>query len=179
MISTKHKSAAIIFPIVFLSLVLTGCQKTQDEVSHESTETVEVYNRDNLPSELQELANQGDAEAQISLGWMYLNGESVSQDYFKAAEWYEKAANQGLVEAQYNIGVMHTNGTGVSQDYAKAKQWFEKAANQGVAQAQFNLGVMYANGTGVRQDDTKAIELFQNACDKGVQEGCDGSRLLN
>ena len=64
MVSTKHKSAAIISSIVFLSLVLTSCQKTQDEISQQATERVEVYKQDGLPNELQELADQ---EAMLKL----------------------------------------------------------------------------------------------------------------
>ena len=45
--------------------------------------------------ELEKKAEAGDAEAQYDLGWMYDWGESVKQDYEKAASWYEKAADQG------------------------------------------------------------------------------------
>ena len=165
MIFTKHKSAVMIFPIVFLSLVFTGCQKTQDEGSQESTETVEVYKQnrlpDELPDELQELIDQGDAQAQTDLGSMYYLGEGVRQDYAKAVEWFEKAANQGNSSAQSNLGLMYYQGLGVSQDYAKAVDLYKKSANQGVAAAQVNLGVMYENGRGVRQDYAKAIDLYE------------------
>ncbi|KAF8926036.1 hypothetical protein BGZ58_000244, partial [Dissophora ornata] len=49
-------------------------------------------------------ANQGDADAQSNLGFMYDNGKGVPQDYPKAIEWYLKATNQGDAIAQSNLG---------------------------------------------------------------------------
>ena len=40
-------------------------------------------------------AEQGFADAQHSLGVMYLGGEGVQQDFKQAALWYQKAADQG------------------------------------------------------------------------------------
>ena len=56
------------------------------------------------------LAEQGDAEAQISLGIMYDYGRGVPEDDTEAVKWYRKAAEQGVAKAQYNLGVMYTNG---------------------------------------------------------------------
>ena len=38
---------------------------------------------------------QGDADAQWRLGWMYYKGEHVPQDYAEALKWCQKAAEQG------------------------------------------------------------------------------------
>ena len=59
---------------------------------------------------VQNLAEQGDAEAQISLGIMYDYGRGVPEDDTEAVKWYRKAAEQGVAKAQYNLGVMYTNG---------------------------------------------------------------------
>jgi uncharacterized protein len=45
------------------------------------------------------LAEQGNADAQYNLGWMYSSGTGVPQDYTQAVEWYRKAAEQGHVKA--------------------------------------------------------------------------------
>ena len=44
-------------------------------------------------------AEQGNAQAQFNLGWMYANGEGVRQDPVQAVQWYRKAAEQGLGNA--------------------------------------------------------------------------------
>ena len=85
-------------------------------------------------NEWKPLADQGDADAQHNLGWMYGNGRGVLKDYKQAVKWYQKAADQGLADAQYNLGVMYTNGEGVPKDLSKAKYWIKKAyENPGVS----------------------------------------------
>ena len=130
-------------------------------------------------NQIQRLANQGDAEAQFNLGWMYYQGEGVRQDYAKAFEWYKKVANQGDSNAQFVLGLLYYKGEGVRQDYAKAAQWFLKVANQGDSDAQAMLGVMYNKGKGVRQNVAIAKEWFGKSCDNGLQAGCDSYRKLN
>ena len=49
-------------------------------------------------------AEQGDAAAQASLGFMYRNGEGVPQDYGEALRWYRLAADQGHASAQVSLG---------------------------------------------------------------------------
>ncbi|WP_269467350.1 tetratricopeptide repeat protein [Candidatus Thiodictyon syntrophicum] len=60
-------------------------------------------------------AEQGDADAQSKLGWMYLKGQGVPQDYAQAAAWYRKAADQDNADPQYNIGGLYLTGRGVPQ----------------------------------------------------------------
>ena len=112
-------------------------------------------------------ADQGNAQAQCSLGYMYNTGRGVAQDYAEAVRWYRNAADQGDAIAQYNLGVMYDNGTGVNQNYAEAVNWFRKAANQGNANAQCHLGSMYYNGTGVDKDLAKAREWWEKAAAQG------------
>ena len=45
---------------------------------------------------LRELAEAGDAEAQIELGLRYEDGREVGQDYAVAVSWYRRAAEQGF-----------------------------------------------------------------------------------
>jgi TPR repeat protein len=107
-----------------------------------------------------ETALQGNAKSQNNLGYLYRNGNGVSQDYAEAAEWYRLAAVQGYAEAQNNLGNLFNNGNGVIQDYAEAAMWYRKAAVQGHALAQSNLGAAYAKGHGVIQDAVLAHSWF-------------------
>ncbi len=67
--------------------------------------------------ELTPLAEQGDAEAQFNLGYMYRTGEGVPQDDKTAVEWYTLAAEQGLDEANRILILMYLNGEDAPQDY--------------------------------------------------------------
>ncbi len=98
------------------------------------------------------LAEQGVAEAQSKLGWMFKNGEGVLQDYKIAAKWTTLAAEQGDAIAQSNLGVMFERGEGVPQDYRASVKWYTLAAEQGDAVAQSNLAYMYLKGWGVLND---------------------------
>jgi len=77
------------------------------------------------------LAEQGDADAQTSLGLSYYIGHGVPKDYVQARKWYLKAAEQGYALAQVNLGLLYANGPGVPQDYVQAHMWFNLAAAQG------------------------------------------------
>jgi TPR repeat protein len=74
-------------------------------------------------------AEQGDASAQNSLGFMYSNGQGVPQNYAETVKWYRLAAEQGDADAQYNLGLMYANGEGVPQDYAEVIKWVNLAAS--------------------------------------------------
>jgi len=108
-------------------------------------------------------AEQGHAEAQFNLGFMYEKGQGVDQDKKQAAYWYRKAAEQGLAEAQCNLGVMYDE----EEDYKQAVYWYRKAAEQGHAVAQNNLGVMYKYGKGVKRDYKQAVYWYRKAAEQG------------
>ena len=113
--------------------------------------------------ELRALAEQGDAEGQLHIGYRYSVGQGVSQDYTEAVRWYRLAADQGNATAQYNLGVRYDNGEGVPLDYGEAVRWYRLAADQGVAFAQIGLASMYASGEGVPQNDVEAHMWFDLA----------------
>jgi hypothetical protein len=77
------------------------------------------------------LAEQGDAGAQYNLGYMYGEGQGVSQDYKEAIKWYRKAAEQGNVDAQNNLGFLYVKGRGITQDFIQAHKWFNIAGASG------------------------------------------------
>ena len=109
-------------------------------------------------TEIRRLAEQGDVDAQFTLGVMYDRGEGVPQDDTEAVRWYRLAADQGLVTAQYNLGVMYATGEGVPENDAEAVRWYRLAADQGYTNAQLSLGLMYANGEGVARDLAEAVK---------------------
>ena len=81
--------------------------------------------------ELQPLAEQGDADAQSSLGWMYDTGRGVPKDRKTAVKWYKLAAEQGHAFAQGQLGLMYAWGRGVLKDYIYAHMWGNIAATNG------------------------------------------------
>ncbi|MFH6895737.1 tetratricopeptide repeat protein [Providencia huaxiensis] len=117
-----------------------------------------------------EAANKGDAEAQLTLAYMYHSGEAGSQDQnglLQAFSWFKKSAENGNAIAQNWVGSMYKDGEIVPQDYKKSILWYKKSAEQGYEYGQFNLGSMYKNGYGVTADTRKAYFWFEKAAEQG------------
>ena len=124
------------------------------------------------------LAEQGNADAQFNLGFMYQKGHGVPQDHKEAVKWYRLAVEQGFPTAQLYLGGMYLEGLGVRQDYKEAEKWFRLAAEQGDASAQFNLGVMYDEGQGVDQDYVLAHMWYNLAGSSGNKDSTKNKKLL-
>ena len=109
------------------------------------------------------LAEAGDADAQVSLGYMYQTGQSFEQSYSQAARWYRPAAEQGNALAQFALGELYARGLGVELDYGAAAYWFGRAAMNGNVSAQIQLANFYEKGLGVAQDYGEAALLYGRA----------------
>lgn len=89
------------------------------------------------------LAEDGDCDAQFSLGLLYFEGRAVSRSYEKARSWWTKAAKQAQPQAQVALGVMYSHseipysflqcgrGCGASKDLIMAYKWFSLAGDSG------------------------------------------------
>jgi uncharacterized protein len=77
-------------------------------------------------------AERGNVNAEAQLGWMYLTGRGVPQDFFKAAKWYYLAAVHGHGGAQFQLGLLYNKGLGVPVDYTLSYMWLNLSASQAV-----------------------------------------------
>ena len=116
---------------------------------------------------LQPLAEDGNSQAQITMGLMYDYGHGVTKDPTESIKWYRMAAEQGVPLVQHDLGVKYFQGQGVEQNYLEAAKWWEMSANAGIADSQFNLGLMYYRGIGIEKDMVKAATLFEQAAAQG------------
>jgi len=81
-------------------------------------------------------AESGDAEAQNTLGFLYMNSKNPN----KSIKWYRKSAKNGSLHGQFSLGECYYNGIGVKQDYVEALKWLEKSGEQGHHLAQHLAG---------------------------------------
>src|SRR4249920_4114523 len=68
-----------------------------------------AYSRGDYPAALKifvPLAEQGNPEAEYSVGVIYSNGRGLPQSYVEAAKWFHRAAEKGQSGAQYDLGVL-------------------------------------------------------------------------
>ena len=82
--------------------------------------------------EMKKWAEQGSAEYQIKVGWIYYDGKDVRQDLVLARRMFQKAANQGDIYGQGMLGFFYENGLGgLRQNKATAKEWYGKVCDTG------------------------------------------------
>lgn len=141
---------------IFSFLNFWGNKKPEVKVEAGPTETV--------LQKLTRLAGEGDVNAQLSLGYMYLYGEDgVNVNHNKAFEYYKMAAEQNDNVAINNLGSLYYSGIGTPRNALLAAQMFAKAANLGNVEAMVNLAFIYLSGQGVAQNPEEAMALFEKA----------------
>ena len=80
----------------------------------------------------------------VERGDNYFNGKNgVTQTYYEAVKWYQKAADMGDAKGICSLARMYDYGYGVSKDSEKAEELYLKSAGMGYALAQFYLGDYY------------------------------------
>ena len=124
----------------------------------------DAYKRGDYTTALQHfrpLAEQGHAKAQANLGFMYSNGQGVSQDYEKSIKWLSKAATQNNAHAQHNLGIIHGNGLGVQQDHFLAYIWFNIAAANGHISSAIKRDLA---ATRLSPTDLEAAQMIARKC---------------
>ncbi|MGB5395743.1 MAG: tetratricopeptide repeat protein [Gammaproteobacteria bacterium] len=88
-------------------------------------------------------AEQGDADAEYNIGWMYLNGYGLAIDDSQAMEWWLRASKQGHIDANFSIAMLYSLGEGrVKKDMDKAIDYYLLAAEAGHEDARLILKSM-------------------------------------
>ena len=115
-------------------------------------------------------ADQGYADAQSNLGFMYGNGKGVPQNDAEAVKWYRKAADQGDASAQSNLGTMYYLGEGIPENTIKAYVWFSMAKTQGETKASTNLDLIKPEMTKQQIADAQTLAA---KCYESDYKDCD------
>eukprot|EP01002_Notosolenus_urceolatus_P001399 NODE_1357_length_1456_cov_11.246624_g1125_i0.p1 GENE.NODE_1357_length_1456_cov_11.246624_g1125_i0~~NODE_1357_length_1456_cov_11.246624_g1125_i0.p1 ORF type:complete len:465 (+),score=130.39 NODE_1357_length_1456_cov_11.246624_g1125_i0:114-1397(+) len=101
------------------------------------------------------------------LGFLYMNGFVVEQNYSQAAIYFESAAQLKNAEAQYNYALLLLNGQGVKRDPGKALLYLQKAVKEGQSLAFYQLAHIYLHGIGVPKKCDLAVKYFRSLIQKG------------
>lgn len=110
---------------------------------------------------IEKSALQGNANAEWTLGLMFLKGDGVYKDYTNAKNWFEKSSTQGNVNATYDLAAMYNNGEGIQKDISTAKQLFIKCASVGHKEAIKELIKIYK-----KEDNSKEEEYWTEKLSK-------------
>ena len=127
-----------------------------------------------------QLAEQGNAKAQVAMGNMYRLGQSVNKDVNEAIKWYKKASLQNNSEAAFWIGIIYQRDLG---NHSEAIKWFQKSVSLGyndakdfLKQAQkideyWNRKVIKGYVEYQKGNFASALSLFKEAISLGDVEG--------
>ncbi len=97
-------------------------------------------------------AKSGDAQAQLTVGQLFIQGRLGNADWEQGLHWILKAAEQGVPEAQYLVAKSYEQGQGLNKDNAAAFTWLSLAAKANYIPAQTLLGEFYLEGKGTPKD---------------------------
>ena len=115
-----------------------------------------------------QLADEGNADAQTSLGFMHQNSQGCEKDEAKTLELYTKASEQNQPYALFNLAILYSNGLGgVEHDQFKAHDLFMEAATREVPPAMYEVALMLERGLGCQQNYSEAAFWYEEGAKRG------------
>jgi TPR repeat protein len=130
-------------------------------------------------AEFRELAQSGDSQAILWLGYLYQEGQGTTQDYAAAMENFRRAADLGESLGFFYIGRLYSDGLGVQRDAVEAVRWFRQAAERGSAYGEFALAQAHESGDGAPRDLRAARRWYQAAADQDYDEARQALQRLS
>ncbi|MCC8110488.1 MAG: sel1 repeat family protein [Ruminococcus sp.] len=116
------------------------------------------------PTELQ-------ADAMVSLGNCYLDGDGVETVPEKVFAYYKEVAALDNAEGKNMLGRCYLSEIGTKKSVKQAIYWLKASADDGFAAAQYNLGNVYFNGIDcIAADEETAFDYFKKAARQGMSE---------
>ncbi len=107
----------------------------------------------------------GNTEACVYLGYLYMNGLGVEKNIDTAIEYFNRAISSKEVEGYSGLCRLYLQNQNLenasSLCYDNAKKSYENHSKMG----QFLLGYLYETGYGVQQNISKAKELYKGLAD--------------
>jgi TPR repeat protein len=109
------------------------------------------------------LADAGESDGELMLGWMYHTGLGVERDDQTAQDHYLIGANRGHALSMFYLGWLYaTKG-----EPERAVHWFTLSSKHGCSAATYQLGRMYLAGWGVQRNQNTATQYFETAAKLG------------
>jgi TPR repeat protein len=124
-------------------------------------------------------AEQGDAEAESSLGFSYIDGRGVPADPARGLALMTTSVSHGDVHSAFLIGQMYRHGlSGLPKDEGMAVAWYRVAAELGDNGAQTQLGIAYEHGAyGLAKDLIEANFWYRRAGEALLAKAVEGDAM--
>jgi len=151
----------------FLFSVLTVLLCSQLSAAADFESAMRAYEKKDYAAAFKEfavVAEQGNAEAQLILGKMYMIGQGVKKDSDQAIRWFKAAADQDNADAQFFLGAMYLLP---QRDISEGLKWLKLSADRDLPDAQFLLGMAYLKGENFTHDLLQAYMWLELAAAHG------------
>ena len=137
-----------------LALFASTCQAAVVECSLNT-------DRSQFGSQL-ELAIDGDACAQFSVGFLFY----TQQEYEQSRLWYASAAEQGVTRAAFELALLYRDQL-LDDPGAERVRWMNMAAEQGLVHAQIELAIDYMENPGDSAERVRVMSWLEQAAQQG------------
>jgi len=135
--SWLHRFSLCVFTILLCASFSAGANLKSAKRAYQQKDYATAFKESSV------LAEQGNADAQLILGKMYMLGQGVLKDPDQAIKWLTASAVQGNADAQFFLGA---NYLLPHKDIAEGVKWLRLSAEQGNQDAQLLLGKAYLQG---------------------------------
>ena len=134
----------------------------------------EAYNKQDFKTAFDlytQLAKDGDADAQTSLGFMYQNAQGCEKNDAKTVELYKRASEAKQPYALFNLAILYMNGlSGLEHDQFKAHDLHMEAATREVVPAMYEVALMLERGLGCIQNYSESAFWYEEGAKRGHLE---------
>lgn len=129
----------------------------------QKTKVKAVKGEDGPTKLLTQALNNGNSNAKLQRGYMYLEGIGGDKDSIQALRWIKEAAESDNIEAQEYLGSYYMDTLKRAPDYSNAFYWLQKAETHDNCNAQNRLGWLYEHGYGTEISYRLAFECYEHA----------------
>jgi TPR repeat protein len=139
----------------------------QPSVAADLKSAERAYKKKDYAAALKEFtpaAKQGNAEAEVYLGRMYLLGQGVPTDREEAIKWLKASGDKGNADAQFFLGTIYLLPR---KDVPQGLMWMRLSAEQGNQDAQLLLGQTYMQGVKELSRDLVQADMWMRLAAKG------------
>lgn len=149
--SWLHRFSLCVFTILLCASFSAGANLKSAKRAYQQKDYATAFKESSV------LAEQGNADAQLILGKMYMLGQGVAMDSDLAIKWFKAAAAQGDSEAEFFLGSLYLLP---QKDVGEGLKWLRLSADQGEQDAQLLLGKAYMKGDKVLPRDPIQGEMW-------------------
>lgn len=135
----RTPARAIVAAAVLAGGIITSAALAQTDLVQQAQAAYKAGRYAEAVALFTKAADQGNAEAQFTVGLMYSGGLGTRSDPTLGLAWMRKAADQGHATAQYFLARIYETGKLVPKDMAVAIEWYRKSAALGNEDAKQRL----------------------------------------